>query len=171
MIRRLFLLSFLALASAADAQNTESLRGAEHAIATQIAVGGMSALFRSYGRQLGSMLAANLSVQGWTEDAVTIRGDLWALRSSQRSDYYVYAGPDTPPRLDGHHSTESFAIAVGLGPVFRVNLPRDGSIEASVGAGIVPWHFVVQQHAVQLFNADPAVFSGENAPLTFGFRW
>lgn len=174
----------------AGAQSTETLGRYERAVQVQLSAATNSVFVGSqYGNQTGTLRALDVAAHFRTEGSMLVRLDAWAINRVPRVD--------TP---NSDRLNESLAFAVIASGEFPIRLPEDVSITPEAGLGWVPrargrfvsrdaptrtstgwvysvglalrWrYFVIEQHLLQISDADRALTNGETAPLSFGVRF
>ncbi len=192
--RRCALIILAAAAGGAEAQSTASLGGYERPAQFQLSVATNSAFIGSqYGDQTGALRAIDVAVHFRTDGPMQVRLDAWAINRRPRTDspygdrltqstaFALIGSGEFPIRLPGDVAITP-EVGFGWVPHARGTFePVQGSpgdrLRTSTGlvysAGLaLRWnHLVIEQHLLQIIDADRAILNGETAPLSFGLRF
>lgn len=197
MISRRFAISIAGAALSArtaGAQSTEMLGSYERAVQFQVSAATNSAFVGSrYGSQTGTLRALDVATHFQTAGSMWMRLDAWAIDRRPRADNLsaeqlneslavaLVGSAEFPIHLPGD---VSITPEMGFGWVPRARgdfLIQQGSGGQatrtstgwlfSMGLGLRWRYFVIEQHLLQINDADRALRNGENAPLSFGVRF
>jgi len=193
-LARALLGAAMTLAPTAGAQSTATLGSYERTVQVQLSVATNSAFIGSqYGDQTGTLRAVDVSAHFRTEGPMRARLDAWAIdrrptnagpygdRLTQSLTMALVASGEFPIHLPADLSITpeagfgwvpqargEFQLAQGSsGALTRTS---DGFVY-SVGLALRWRHLVIEQHLLQIIDADKALVNGETAPLSFGLRF
>jgi hypothetical protein len=189
----MFSVAALLATRSASAQSTEGLGRYERPVQVQLSVATSSVLVGSrYGDQMGTLRAIDIATHFHSDGPMLMRLDAWAINRRPSADN---------PRRDGLTQSLALAIVasgefqivlpygisitpeVGYGCAprargdFEATQGRSSSTRTKIGwvhtAGVaLRWrHFVIEQHLMEIVDADSALINGRSAPLSFGLRF